>query len=73
MVISRKASESIMIGDNIEIIVSEISGDSCRIAINAPREIPVMRRELLETRRLNREAGSIPKREALQKLKDLLK
>ena len=37
LVISRKVSESIIIGDNIEIIVSEISGDRVKICINAPK------------------------------------
>ena len=73
LVISRKASESILIGDNIEIVVSEISGDRVKIAINAPRDIPILRGELAETRSMNREAGAIPKTEALEKLKDLFK
>ena len=73
LVISRKVSESIIIGDNIEIILSEIIGDRVKIAINAPKEIPVVRKELLETRTLNQEASMVPKQQALDKLKDLLK
>jgi carbon storage regulator len=73
LVISRKVSESILIGDNIEIIISEISGDRAKICINAPKEIPIVRKELLETRSLNEEASVIPQQQALNKLKNLLK
>nr|WP_319488423.1 carbon storage regulator [uncultured Caproiciproducens sp.] len=73
LVISRKVSESIIIGDNIEIILSEISGDRAKICINAPKEIPIVRKELLETRALNEEASVAPKKQTLDQLKKLLK
>ena len=73
LVISRKVSESIIIGDNIEIILSEISGDRAKICISAPKEIPIVRKELLETRDLNKEASVAPQRQTLEKLKNLLK
>jgi carbon storage regulator len=68
LVISRKVSESIVIGDNIEILVSEIGADRVKICINAPKEIPIVRSELLETRKLNQEAAS-PNRALLEQLK----
>ncbi len=73
LVISRKVSESIIIGDNVEIILSEISGDRAKICINAPKEIPIVRKELLETRRLNKEASVIPQKQTIADLKKLLK
>lgn len=73
LVISRKVSESILIGDNIEIILSEISGDRAKICINAPKEIPIVRKELLETRTLNQEASIPPQQQVLAQLKELLK
>jgi carbon storage regulator len=72
LVISRKVSESIIIGDNIEIILSEISGDHAKIAINAPKEIPILRKELVETRSLNEEASVLPQKQALDRLKKAL-
>lgn len=72
LVISRKVSESIIIGDNIEIILSEISGDRVKICINAPKEIPILRKELLETRSLNQEASVSPQKQTLDKLKKVL-
>ncbi len=73
LVISRKVSESILIGDNIEIILSEISGDRAKICINAPKEIPIVRKELVETQSLNQEASILPKKQTLDQLKNLLK
>ena len=48
LVLSRKTGESIMIGDDIEIIVTRIESDSIRIAIAAPREVSIFRREIYE-------------------------
>lgn len=73
LVISRKVSESILIGDNIEIILSEVNGDRAKICINAPKDIPIMRKELLETKSLNKEASVLPQQQTLDKLKNLLK
>ncbi|QEY34356.1 carbon storage regulator [Caproiciproducens galactitolivorans] len=73
LVISRKVSESILIGDNIEIMLSEISGDRAKICIKAPKEVPILRKELVETRNLNEEASVIPQKQTLDKLKKLLK
>ena len=46
LVITRKEGESILIGDDIEITISKISDGSPKIAINAPREMPILRKEL---------------------------
>lgn len=48
LVLSRKKDESIMIGDDIKIIVVEIIGDKVRLGIEAPREVPVHRQEVFE-------------------------
>lgn len=46
LILSRKASESIMIGDDIEIRVSRIENDTVKIGIQAPRNIPIYRDEI---------------------------
>jgi carbon storage regulator len=46
LVLTRKASQSIMIGDEIEVSVLAIMGEKVRIGIDAPREVPVFRKEV---------------------------
>lgn len=46
LVLSRKRDESIMISDNIEIVIVDIRGDKVRLGITAPKEIPVHRKEI---------------------------
>ena len=46
LVLTRKAQESFMIGDDIEISVLSIMGDKVRIGVAAPRSVPVFRKEL---------------------------
>lgn len=48
LVLARKVGQSIVISDNIEILVIEVRGDQVRLGIEAPRSIPVHRKELLE-------------------------
>jgi carbon storage regulator len=49
LVLSRRKNESIMIGEDIEIVVADVRGDNVRIGISAPRYVPVHRREVYET------------------------
>lgn len=46
LVLTRKSNQSIMIGDDIEISVLAIMGEKVRIGIEAPRAVPVFRREV---------------------------
>ncbi len=73
LVISRKVSESIMIGGDVEVVVTEIGAERVKIGIRAPKGVPILRRELLETRDLNREASAASGKDAVDKLKRLLK
>jgi carbon storage regulator len=46
LVLSRKKNESIVINDDITIVVTEIQGDKVRLGIEAPREVAVDRHEI---------------------------
>jgi len=48
LVLSRKKNESIVINDDITIVVVEIRGDKVRLGVEAPKEVPVHRREVFE-------------------------
>jgi len=48
LIITRKKGESLMIGDDIEIIISKIDDGSVKIGIKAPRDIQILRKELYE-------------------------
>lgn len=72
LVVTRKTSESILIGDDIEITVTEIGAERVKIGISAPRGIPIIRKELLETRNLNREASAASGPKEMAELRRLL-
>jgi carbon storage regulator len=55
LVLSRQRDESIMIGDNVEIIIVDVRGDKVRLGITAPKDIPVHRREIYDA--IKREKG----------------
>ena len=48
LVLSRKKNESVVINDNITIIVVEIRGDKVRLGIEAPKDVPVHRKEIYD-------------------------
>lgn len=59
LALTRKANESIMIGNDIEITLLEIRGEQIKIGINAPKSIPVYRKEVyLQIQDANKEAAS---------------
>lgn len=53
LVLSRKKNESIVINDDITIVVVEIRGDKVRLGVEAPKEVPVHRREVYDAIKRN--------------------
>jgi carbon storage regulator len=49
LVLSRKKDESIVINNDIRIVVVEIRGDKVRLGVEAPKEVPVHRQEVFES------------------------
>ena len=58
LVLTRKGNQSIMIGDDIEVSVLAIMGEKVRIGIEAPRSVPVFRKEVyIEIQQDREESG----------------
>lgn len=69
LALTRKRGESLVINNNIEITILEIRGDQIKIGVQAPREIPIYRKEVyLQIQKENEEAISVDNLEALKGL-----
>jgi len=69
LVLTRKSNQSIMIGDEIEVSVLSIMGEKVRIGIQAPRTIPVFRKEVyLEIQQEKAAGGRVEVEKALENL-----
>ncbi|MGZ8634373.1 MAG: carbon storage regulator CsrA [Solirubrobacteraceae bacterium] len=74
LVLTRKSNQSIMIGDDIEVSVLSIMGEKVRVGIQAPRDIPVFRKEVyleIQQERAKEMAGSNVRVEVDQALRKL--
>lgn len=60
LVLSRKKNESIVINDDITIVVVEIRGDKVRLGVEAPKEVPVHRNEVYEAIRRSQQSDAGP-------------
>lgn len=62
LVLSRKKNESIIIGDDVEIVIVDIKGDQVKVGIKAPKKVTVHRAEVYEEIQAeNRKAATAPK------------
>lgn len=69
LALARKINESIIVNDNIEITVLEIKGDQIKIGIEAPKSVPVYRKEIYkQIQESNTEAANAVNPESLSKL-----
>ncbi|MBK96403.1 MAG: carbon storage regulator [Planctomycetaceae bacterium] len=56
LVLSRKKNESIVINNDITIVVVDIRGDKVRLGVEAPKEVPVHRQEVYNAIQRNEDA-----------------
>ncbi|MDD3167998.1 MAG: carbon storage regulator [Eubacteriales bacterium] len=73
LIISRKAGESIVISDNIKITISSLSSDKVAIGIDAPKEVKVVREELIETIEANIASNEKVEQAGFKNIADLIK
>ena len=73
LALTRRKSESIIIGDNIEIIVLSIQGEQVKIGIVAPKEISVHRKEVYLSIQEENKKASVYNKDALSELGSLMK
>ena len=60
LALTRKRGESLVIGNNVEIMVLEVRGDQVKLGIDAPKDVPVYRKEVyLQIQKENEEAMGI--------------
>ncbi len=68
LVLSRKKGESIVIGDDIELTVLSVEGDTIKLGIQAPKQIEIFRKEILASVQENNENAVIDPKEFLAQL-----
>lgn len=57
LILQRKEGESLLIGEEVEVTVLSVEAGRVRLAIQAPREVPILRSELKAAAQTNREAA----------------
>jgi len=68
LVLTRKAGESVMIGDDVVITVLEARGDVIRLGINAPKDVRVHREEVYRELQAANRAAASPADEVVEEL-----
>ena len=70
LILRRKAGETLLIGDEVKVTVLDVYEGGVRLAIDAPRKIPVLRSELVQAADANRDAASQTRPQELLDLLD---
>ena len=66
LVLSRCKDESIMIGENVEIVIVNVNGSKVRLGINAPKNISVHRKEVYEAIKLEKSMNNYSRKKQSQ-------
>jgi carbon storage regulator len=70
LVIRRRAGESLLIGENIEIEILSLTPSQVKLGIRAPQDVPILRKEIQLTNDQNRQAACLV---SLESITDLVK
>ena len=75
LVLARRLNESIMIGDDIEVVIIDIKGDQVKLGIRAPKRVTVHRKEIYDEIRKENIAAvdSNVKPEELKEISEIFK
>ena len=68
LILQRRKGQSLTINNNITLTIVDTGADWVKLAIDAPKEIPVLRTELVEAAAENQEASRTISREVLNKI-----
>lgn len=71
LVLTRKAGQTIRIGDDMELVVVEVRGDQVRLGIRAPRNVSIVRGEILDEIRRENQAAAEAVAEELDALDEI--
>lgn len=73
LILQRKKNQALIIGNGIEIVVTDIKGDSVKIGINAPQDVLIYRKEIYEMIQKENKASSHIIPQDIDKLTEVLK
>lgn len=73
LVLSRRAGESVVIGDDVTVSILEVRGDVVRVGISAPRAVAVHRAELLEALGASNQEAASPSDDTVASLNEALR
>lgn len=68
LVVTRKTDESLIIAENIEITILDISKDRVKLGISAPRDVQIIRNELIAAQNANRESSEAVSKDVISAL-----
>ncbi len=72
LVLTRKSNQSLMIGENVEVVVLQIKGNNVKLGIKAPRNHPIYRREIYDQIKQQNEMAAMTSLESLGAIKGIL-
>lgn len=73
LVLTRKKGQSVIINDNIEIVLVDVQGDHIKIGINAPKDVTVHRKEVYEEIQNENKKAALSNVENLKNLTSVIK